>query len=62
MISRKNITGSKLFTRFIDLYFIMSLGITGKENHIIVIELLLSTTDFQCLIHHNMHEESFAEL
>jgi hypothetical protein len=45
MISRKNIAMSKLSTRFIDLYFVMSLGITGKENHIIVIELLLSTKD-----------------
>ena len=62
MISRKNIAMSKLSTRFIDLYFVMSLGITGKENHIIVIELLLSTKDFQYPIHHDMHEESSFEL
>jgi len=61
MISRKIFKMAKLFTRFIDLLLITNLEITGKEDYIIVIELLLSTKDFQCLIRHNMREESYVE-
>ena len=35
----------KLFTRFIDHRSKQNSEITEKENHIMVIELLLSTTD-----------------
>jgi len=45
MISRKIFVVAKLFTRFIDLFLIAILEITGKEDYIIVIELLLSTKD-----------------
>ncbi len=51
----------KLFTRFIDQRSAKNSEITGKENYIIVIELLLSTTDFPYLKHHNTHVESFFE-
>jgi hypothetical protein len=51
----------KLSTRFIDQRSTLNSEITGKENYIIVVELLLSTTDFLCLKHHNMHVESFFE-
>ena len=51
----------KLFTRFIDQRAAKNSEITGKENYIIVIELLLSTTDFPYLKHHNTHVESFFE-
>jgi len=49
----------KLSTRFIDRRSVLNSEITGKENYVIVIELLLSTKDFPYLKHHNTHVESF---